>query len=79
MPLVHLIYLRSGPLVVTRKAYKDWRQIQDEYADYMTSLGPMSLEEAIAYIRDEHPDTLAGDLERLEALANGEAETVSLG
>jgi hypothetical protein len=77
--MVHLIYLRSGPLVVTRKAYPDWRQIQDEYADYMTSLGPMSLEEAIEYLRDEHPDTLAGDLERLEALANGEAETVSLG
>ena len=48
--LVHLIYLRSGPLIVSRKHYADWREIQDEYEDYMTSLGPFTEEGLIEFL-----------------------------
>ena len=53
-PLVHLIYLRSGPLVVSRKRYADWREIQDEYEDYMTSLGPFTEEGLIEFLSEEY-------------------------
>ncbi len=39
-PLFHLIFLRVGAVLLSRKPYADWREIQDEWDDYMTSLGP---------------------------------------
>lgn len=36
----HLIYLRPGPLILSKKPYADWREIQAEYDDYIASLGP---------------------------------------
>ncbi len=52
----HLIYLRSGPLIISRKRYADWREIQDEYEDYMTSLGPFSEEALLEFLSDEYGD-----------------------
>ena len=50
--LVHLIYLRSDrELIVSKKRYLHWREIQDEYEDYMASLGPWSEEEIIDFFR----------------------------
>src|SRR5689334_17151479 len=40
-PLLHIIYLESR-MLLSKKRYSDWRQIQDEFADYKTSLGPWS-------------------------------------
>ncbi len=34
-------------MVLSKKHYSDWREIQDEYEDYMTSLGPFT-EDALA-------------------------------
>ena len=55
-PLVHLIYLRSGETLISRKPYADWREIQDEYEDYMTSLGPFSEEGLIEFLSAEYGD-----------------------
>jgi hypothetical protein len=55
-PLVHLIYLRSGEMIISRKPYADWREIQDEYEDYMTSLGPFSEEGLIEFLSEEYGD-----------------------
>jgi hypothetical protein len=43
-PTAHLIFLRSG-LRILKRPDLDWRQLQDEYPDYMASLGPWSEEE----------------------------------
>lgn len=54
--LLHLIYLRSGRVIVSRKRYADWREIQDEYEDYMTSLGPFSEEGLLEFLSHEYGD-----------------------
>lgn len=50
----HLIYLRSGRVMISRKRYADWREIQDEYEDYMTSLGPFSEDGLLEFLSDEY-------------------------
>lgn len=54
--LFHLVYLRSGPVLLTRKPYADWREIQDEWDDYMTSLGPWTAEDVVEFFRDDFGD-----------------------
>jgi hypothetical protein len=44
-PRAHLVFLRSDRLPIVKRPEADWRQLQDEYADYMASLGPWTAEE----------------------------------
>lgn len=47
---LHVIYTRSDRILLSRRRYESWRQIQDEITDYMASLGPWSLEDTVAYL-----------------------------
>jgi len=49
--LLHVIYLRSNGILVSKKQYSDWREIQDEYEDYMASLEFSSGQELIEFLR----------------------------
>lgn len=56
-PTAHLVYLRSGPMVLTRKPYADWRRIQDEHGDdFMTSLGPWTEEDILDFFSIDFGD-----------------------
>ncbi|HEY9282831.1 MAG TPA: hypothetical protein VIP46_05205 [Pyrinomonadaceae bacterium] len=55
-PPAHLIYLRSGRVIISRKRYADWREIQDEYEDYMTSLGPFSEDGLLEFLSNAYGD-----------------------
>jgi hypothetical protein len=49
---MHLIYLRSNAgVLLSKKQYSSWYEIQDDYEDYMTSLGPWSEEDVIDFFR----------------------------
>lgn len=41
-PLAHLVFLRRGSILMVKRPEAEWRELQDEYADYMVSLGPWS-------------------------------------
>ena len=75
-PMLHLVYLRSGRLVITKKAYANWREIQDEYEEYMTNLGPMSLAELAEFVGGEGYINSPQQLADLRAFAVSEAETL---
>ena len=42
-------------MILSKKSYADWRQIQDEFVDYKTSLGPWSAQGVIDFFRDDFP------------------------
>jgi hypothetical protein len=54
----NLIYLRSNKLRLSRKQYSSWKEIQDEYNDYMTSLSFESLNDIINYLKLDYGLTL---------------------
>jgi hypothetical protein len=45
----HLVFLRSGALLLVKRPDASWRQLQDEYPDYMTSLGPWASDQIAGY------------------------------
>ena len=53
-PLFHLIFLRAGAVLLSRKPYADWREIQDEWDDYMTSLGPWTEEDVVDFFQQQY-------------------------
>ena len=45
----HIVYCESQ-MLLDRGSYSSWRDIQDAYPDYKTSLGPWSEEEIIEFM-----------------------------
>ncbi len=54
--LAHLVFLRSGRMLLVKRPDADWRQLQDDYSDYMTSLGPWTGDEIASYFTDDYTD-----------------------
>ena len=53
--------------MLTKKEYADWRQVQDEYEDYMASLGPLSEVEWVEHFADDSgPDDTRWPFSRAE-------------
>jgi hypothetical protein len=52
----HLVFLRSGNLLIVKRPNVDWRQLQDDYEDFMTSLGPWTATEIASYFSDDYTD-----------------------
>lgn len=48
-----LIYLRNGEIILSKKYYNSWREIQDEYENYMADLLFMSCEDIIDFFEDD--------------------------
>ncbi len=45
----HLVYLRSGRLILVKRLDDDWQALQEAYPDFMTSLGPWTANQIAAY------------------------------
>lgn len=66
-------------MLLSKKRYTDWREIQDEHVDYMTSLGPFSEEELLEFLSEEygHDDTGWGCLrEEVRNFMESDASTL---
>ncbi len=58
--------LRSGPVLLSKKDYADWRAIQAAYSDYMTSLGPWTAVEISEVFSQDFADEADWPLSRVE-------------
>jgi hypothetical protein len=77
--LLHIVYLRSGPLLLTKKTYRDWREIQDEFDDYMASLGPWVFSDVIDFLREEYPNSFGPEqLRRIERFLESDQDLFEL-
>jgi hypothetical protein len=52
LPEAHLVYCESR-ILLDRGRYRSWRDIQDSYSDYRTSLGPWSETEIVDFLADD--------------------------
>lgn len=75
--MLHLIYTQSE-MFASKRPCSSWREIQDAYAGYVSSLGPWSEEDAIGYLQDEYPNLWPNAEEQIGALMCGAVETVAL-
>ncbi|MDO8329441.1 MAG: hypothetical protein Q7T36_03135 [Fluviicoccus sp.] len=70
----HIIYT-DRDMLLSRQAFASWRDIQEAYPGYLTSLGPWSAEEVIEYLQQEYPE-LEPSSEQQLALCMSAVETV---
>lgn len=74
---LHIIYTESK-MYLSKKRYGDWREIQDEYADYKASFGPWSVEQVIEFLEYDYPGLTPTAQVQANTLLGGVIETVEL-
>lgn len=65
---IYLIITRTK-LILSKFEYETSKDIQNDYQDYISSVGPMSIDEMIDYLSSEYPNTPPYLKEQLEDLA----------
>jgi hypothetical protein len=75
---LNLIFLRGGDVLLSNKSYKDWKEIQDEYEDYMTSMEFDSLEELSDFIQFEYRLSAKRAKSELQKLTTSSQTTVKI-
>lgn len=71
MSELHIIFT-SVEMLISRKPYASWREIQDEYDDYKASLGPWEAVDVASWLDDEYSDLLPSAQEQVRALLSSE-------
>ncbi|RQM64666.1 hypothetical protein [Aeromonas enteropelogenes] len=74
---ITIIHLEDG-MLISKKKYESWRQIQDEYETYKASLGPWEVEETIEYLVDEYASMSPSASVQVEALLQGNQKAMKL-
>lgn len=74
---LHVIYTESA-MLLSKKAYSSWREIQDEYSDYKASLGPWSVKQVLGLFEEDYPDLYPSGITQIETLQNSRPETIQL-
>jgi hypothetical protein len=55
-------------MLLSKHPYQSWREIQNQYPEYMTSLGPWEEKTVIEYLADEYPELSPHPQEQVNAL-----------
>ncbi len=55
-------------MLISKKEYQSWREIQDEFPDYTASLGPWAAQETVDYLNKEYPDLTPSASQQVDSL-----------
>lgn len=64
---IYIIYTRTV-MLVSKHPFQSWKEIQSQYPDYITSLGPWEESTVIEYLADEYPELSPHPQEQIDAL-----------
>ncbi|MBN1254430.1 MAG: hypothetical protein JXA50_04085 [Deltaproteobacteria bacterium] len=67
---LHIIYTETY-MLLSKRSYGAWREIQEEFENYKASLGSWEDDEVIQYLSDEYSDLYPSAKEQVEALLSG--------
>lgn len=74
---LHIIYTDTD-MLLSKARFGSWREIQDQYADYKTSLGPWESDTVIEYLTFDYPDLVPSAATQVAALLASESPTCVL-
>ncbi len=74
---IHIIYTDTE-MLLSRRKFGSWQEIQDVYEAYKTSLGPWPPDAVIDYLEGEYDGLSPSAKVQVESLLVGEAEACVL-
>ena len=74
---LQIIYTQDDVLL-SKKSYASWREIQKEFQSYKASLGPWPIEEVIKFLADEYSNLVPSAKEQVNAFIQSKLELCKL-
>jgi hypothetical protein len=74
---LHLIFTEEK-ILVSRKVYSSWQEIQAQFQDFKTSLGPWNDGDVVAWLREEYDDIFPTAQQQVEQFLNSDEESRAL-
>ncbi len=74
---IHIVYTKTE-MLLTRRKFGSWREIQDVYEAYKASLGPWPPDAVIDYLEREYDGLSPSATVQVESFLAGEAEVCVL-
>lgn len=65
-------------MLLSKERFSSWREIQEQYADFKTSLGPWEHDDVIEYLTADYSRLYPSALVQVNALLASEAATCAL-
>lgn len=78
MSELQIIFTREEEVLISRKPYASWREIQDAYDSYVASLGPWEAPTVVSWLEEEYSNLVPSAPEQVEALLSSEQVVRSL-
>ena len=78
MKKFNIIFLRSDKMLLSRKQYSSWREIQDEYDDYMASVAFETLADVQDYIKMDYKLTSEKAKQEVNRINKTSDETIEI-
>jgi len=74
---LHIIYTETA-MLLSKRSYASWREIQDEYQSYRASVGPWPHEWVAEYLSDEYSDLWPSAQEQVHVFLSEALEVKAL-
>lgn len=74
---IHIIYTDTE-MLLSRRVFGSWREVQDAYQAYKASLGPWSVDAVVEYLEDEYEDLSPPAKVQMESFLTSGAEAYVL-
>lgn len=74
----HLIFLRDSKVILSKKSYLDWKEVQTDYHNYMSSLDFDSTENVIEYLTFDYKIPSEIIKNKVEEIESTELEHIEL-
>lgn len=74
---LHIIYTESA-MYLSKKEYSSWRDVQLDFPDFKTSLGPWSDQEVEEYLDDEYRNLKPAAVEQIAILRSAETMLIEV-
>ncbi len=74
---LHIVFCQSE-MLLSKRYYKDWREIQRDYEDYKASLGPWTIDQVIEYLTLDYDWLDDAEVSRLRKFDLSDEETIRL-
>jgi ribosomal protein S18 len=78
MKSYNLIFLRNSKVILSKKTYSDWKEIQTEFNDYMSSLDFKSTEDLIEYLTSDYKISSEQLQEQVDKIETAESKQIEL-
>ena len=72
------IIYTENEVIISKKEYINWQEIQNEFDDFTTSLGPWGFEEVVDYLSNEYDSLNPNAIDQVLKFVDGAVQKTSL-